>query len=288
MDALSTTPLLRPTIAAHDQGQPIVTIQPHHDAATTSPATLSAEPEIIDDSQRSLGFWDSVAMVLATQIGSGIFISPSLVARNAGSTALALLIWAVGGALAWACALCYVELGVRVPLNGGPQEYLAYCFNDLGGFLAAWGTIFALKPCSAAMLALFVSDYLGDIFHIDEQGQALSRQLIALLTIIVVTVINCIGNTQSRVLTKVLLGCKIFGLAFVLTMGLSTLIIPPQPSITPRALSVAPQPSLSNLTDATLQALWAYSGWETVSTHASINILQEGSHNIACFHRRRA
>jgi solute carrier family 7 (L-type amino acid transporter), member 6 len=217
-------------------------------------------------SARQLGFYDGVAMVLCTQIGSGIFISPSLVALNSGSKPVALGTWLLSGLLTWACALCYVELGVRMPLNGGPQEYLAHCFNDFAAFLASWGTIFALKPCTAALLAVFVSDYLCDAVGISDPLPVFYRKLIPLATLAVLTFINCAGNTQSRIATKLLVGCKICGLVFVLFLSLVPLASPGgSPSVPADNTRILP-PSLRNYPDGILQALYAFSGWETVRT----------------------
>jgi L-type amino acid transporter 6 len=220
-------------------------------------------------SKRQLGFYDGLAMVLCTQIGSGIFITPSHVASNSGSKPVALLTWLFSGLLAWACALCYVELGVRMPLNGGAQEYLAYCFNDLAAFIASWGTIFALKPCTAALLAVFVSDYFCDAMDLSEPLPVFYRKLIALATLAVLTFINCAGNTQSRIATKLLVACKILGLVFVLVLSLVPLVIPGSSPPAPGDMTNISPPVLNKLPDAILQALYAFSGWETVRVLAN-------------------
>lgn len=220
------------------------------------------------DPKRSLGLYDGIALVLGLQIGSGIFASPSLVTRNAGSKPAALVIWCIAGALAWACAACYIELGTRLPVNGGPQEYLTYCFNDLFGFLASWACIFTVKPCSAAILALFISGYICDAFGFEENTFDFGKKLAALLIIALVATINRTGNKFSNIATKTALACKIFVVGFVIVAGLMTLIFsrdPASPSAAPFEPKPVLQPGLSNYTDATLSAMWAYSGWETLA-----------------------
>jgi len=259
---LPTTPLLA--------GASPPRVQPDGEPATAegarqeSPHAEAVERWSGDDPKRQLGLYDSIAMVLGTQIGSGIFISPALVVGNAGSEPAALATWSLAGLLAWACALCYVELGTRMPLNGGPQEYLAHTLGDTLGFLASWGLIFALKPCSAALLSLFISDYVCKALGFEEAPPEVYRRLGALSVIALFTAINCAGNTQSKIVTKVLLVCKIFGLALILALGLSVLMSPQDSPPVRREPSIPLHPSLSNYTDAILQALWAYSGWETV------------------------
>ena len=257
MDVSARTPLL-----AADSTPPPPAESGAGPGAGDSPCARP-RPGDYDEARRGLGFYDSMAMILGTQIGSGIFISPGLVVGNAGSEPGALLIWFLAGVLAWACALCYVELGTRMPLNGGPQEYLAVCLNDTVGFLACLSMVFVVMPCSAAVLTLFVSDYASEALGFQDPP-GLYRKLGALAVTVVLSAINCAGNTQSKVVTKVLLACKVFGLMLILVLGLSVLVWPGDwPPVT-REPAQPMHPSLSSYTDAILQALWAYSGWETV------------------------
>src|ERR1700730_15580486 len=53
---------------------------------------------------------DAVAIVLGGIIGSGIFMTPSIVARQVGAPGLMLLVWVAAGGLALCGALCYAEL----------------------------------------------------------------------------------------------------------------------------------------------------------------------------------
>jgi L-type amino acid transporter 6 len=254
---LVTTPLLvpEPSIVAED----VLSI--------ASTDVSSGENETVDREVpgRNLGVLDGIAIVLGLQIGSGIFSSPSLVVQKTGSEYVALLVWCIAGMMAWACAACYIELGTRLPFNGGPQEYLAYCFNDLFGFLASWACIFTVKPCSAAILALVISDYVCDALHLERGPLDFIRTLTAVGVIGLVTLINCAGNRQSNTVTKALLACKIFGVGFIIMMGLAVQVLPGSflPPVSPGISSLS-EPALGNYTDATLSAMWAYSGWETV------------------------
>ncbi len=59
-------------------------------------------------------------------VGSGIFSSPGVIVAITGSPGASLVVWLVGGLLAWTGASSYAELGSAIPLDGGTQVYLAY------------------------------------------------------------------------------------------------------------------------------------------------------------------
>jgi amino acid transporter len=177
----------------------------------------------------------------------------------------ALVVWCIAGGLAWSFAGCYTELGSRLPFNRGPQEYLSYCFSDLYGFFASWACAFTLKPCSAAILALVVTDYVCEVLSLARGPFDYVPKLVAISMIALVTVVNCMGNKLSNIVTKSLLVCKIFCVASIIILGFTVLIGPRfSPSVVLMELKSPPRPGLRNYTDATLLAMWAYSGWEAV------------------------
>src|SRR5260221_1078161 len=79
---------------------------------------------------RVLGFRDLVLIVVGTVIGSGIFLVPGGVVRQAGGFAgPALLVWAICGVLSLLGAFAYGELGAMNPAAGGPYVYLRAAFR---------------------------------------------------------------------------------------------------------------------------------------------------------------
>ena len=261
-------------------------------------ATLTSEsrptpPEVIQssirispkegDSIRSLTYINGLALVVGLQIGSGIFSSPSAILSQVGSVWLATLIWLAAGVLAWTGAKSCIELGCMVPLNGGMQEYLRFCFNDTYGFLAAWNWVLVVKPCSAAMLSLVFSEYICKLFDSLETPSAWILKGVALFAIAFVTLTNCLGTRVSANTANFFLICKLVGVGSIIVIGLILGILSSrdpsfgQTSIVNGKIENSP-PALRNVersdsslwenlgvwTDATFAALWAYSGWETV------------------------
>jgi hypothetical protein len=71
------------------------------------------------DLVRGLGKWASIAIVVGTMIGTGIFLKPSEMARDAGSLGIVYTAWILGAILSLFGALAYAELGAAIPEAGG-------------------------------------------------------------------------------------------------------------------------------------------------------------------------
>ena len=72
---------------------------------------------------RNLGAIEAFAVVISIVIGSGIFTSPGSIDANVPSPGAALVIWLVGGVLAWTGASTLAELGTAIPGEGLLSQY---------------------------------------------------------------------------------------------------------------------------------------------------------------------
>jgi hypothetical protein len=68
--------------------------------------------------KRNLGAVEAFAIVISIVIGSGVFTSPGSIDTNGPSPGAALLVWLVGGVLAWTGASTMAELGTAIPGEG--------------------------------------------------------------------------------------------------------------------------------------------------------------------------
>ena len=83
-------------------------------------------------SNRPLTLLNGLALVIALQIGSGIFTLPAQVSQSVPSPGAGLLVWLLAGLLVWTGAASFIELGCRVPSNGGIQEYVRIAYGGGG------------------------------------------------------------------------------------------------------------------------------------------------------------
>ena len=104
-----------------------------------------------------------IAVIVGVVIGTGIFITPSIVAANTGRTDVFFLTWLAGGIISLIGALCYAELATAYPHTGGDYHYLMRAFGRKVGFLFVWSRMTVIQPGSIAMLAFVFGDYLSQI-----------------------------------------------------------------------------------------------------------------------------
>lgn len=88
------------------------------DASYGTDASGAAASETRGTFSRNLGTLDAFAIIISIVIGSGIFTSPGSIDTNVPSPGLALVIWLVGGMLAWTGASTMAELGTAIPGEG--------------------------------------------------------------------------------------------------------------------------------------------------------------------------
>src|SRR5260221_7310396 len=116
---------------------------------------------------RALGLWDSTLLVIGLVLGSAVFMvtgGPEGMARLLPSPGLLLAAWVVGGAISFAGALVYAELGAALPRAGGQYLFLREAYGDLTGFLYGWTLFAVIHTGSLAALAVGYAEYFGVFF----------------------------------------------------------------------------------------------------------------------------
>lgn len=198
-------------------------------AGTATSDTSRPQTTAIGASSRTfnptLGALDAFAIVISIVIGSGIFTSPGAIDTNSPSPGAALLIWLVGGVLAWTGAATMAELGTAIPSEGGVQPYLKYCFGDVFGFLAAWTWIVAVMPATLAILSIVFVESIYTARGITDGAAEWTHKLLSVGVVVLVSVANCISTKASTRLNKFFVATKFLAIAAVVLAGLVVVIL---------------------------------------------------------------
>ena len=202
--------------------------------------------------------------MIGTVIGSGIFLVPGGVLRQAGGRpGPALLVWIVGGALSLLGALSYGELGAMNPAAGGLYVYLRDAFGPLTAFLYGWTFFLVIATGSAATLAVASGSYLQQFVTLGPIGEKLAA--VGLLA--VVAAINVRSTRRSADVQNWSTAIKVGALLVMSAVLLIWRRAPPAGATSFWPSGVSPS-LLSGMGLGMIGVLWAYEGWQYVTFSA--------------------
>lgn len=200
----------------------------------------------------SLTLGDAVAMIVGIVIGVGIFKAPSIVAGSVAGEGVFLALWVAGGVISLIGALCYAELGSAYPNAGGEYFFLRRAYGERLSFLFAWARMTVIQTGAIAAIAFVVGDYATQVFSLGDKSAA----IYAGLAVIVITVLNIIGTTESKWLQNILTAALALAILGVVVAGLTA--VPPAAVAVPAAADSS-APMFSGL--ALIFILLTYGGW---------------------------
>jgi APA family basic amino acid/polyamine antiporter len=207
---------------------------------------------------RRIGLFDATMLVMGGIIGSGIFVTPAIVARHAQSPALIVGAWLLGGLGAVLGAFVYAELASRRPHVGGQYAYLREAYHPLFAFLYGWALLLVIQTGGMAASALTFARYFRELFTIPLGDAAVASLVVALLV-----AVNCVGVRAGSSVQSVLMVLKILALLALVGCGL-LLGAPATRTEAPAAAGGIP-----GLGAAMVAVLFAYGGWQTACFVAS-------------------
>ena len=111
---------------------------------------LDTKPSLL----RVLSLPSTIAIVVGSMIGSGIFVITPSMARNGLSAPWLLVVWSVAGVLTIFGALTQSELASRFPKTGGLYTYLKEIYGDGVGFFYGWANFMIAGSGAIAAIAL--------------------------------------------------------------------------------------------------------------------------------------
>ena len=206
--------------------------------------------------KRVLSLTDATMINVGGILGSGIFMVPATVALYTLSSSLFFLVWIIGGIVSLFGALSVAELGAAMPKAGGQYVFLNKAYGPLWGFLYGWTAVAVINTASIAAVAMAFSEYLGFFF-------VLSRfeiKVIAILSIVILTIINIIDVKSGARFQNLFTYTKIFAISIVILLGL-TLNGGSSDNFYPMIIDKSFFSLIGPLGLAMVAVLWTFDGW---------------------------
>jgi basic amino acid/polyamine antiporter, APA family len=212
--------------------------------------------------RRSLTLFDMTMIAIGGTIGSGIFLTPSLIAGALPSPALIIGVWLVGGLMAMAGALTFSELAALMPRAGGEYVYLTEAYGGLVGFLFGWAYFLVCNAGGLGALSIAFATYAGYFVPLGPAG----TKALAVAGLLLLTTINVLGVKAGAIFSDVFTVLKLAGIAGLIGVGFifgssSTTTFSLMPGAVPGGLA-------GGLATAMVGVLWSTGGWQH-ATYAS-------------------
>jgi len=212
---------------------------------------------------RQIGLFDATMIVMGGIVGAGIFINPYVVAQRVHSPLLILGVWVAGGTIAILGAFIYAELGDRMPEVGGQYVYLGKAFHPAVGFLYGWVLLLVIQTGGMAAVTVTFARYFLEL-----TGLNISERWIVVITLGLLTAVNCLGVKPGSRMQSVLMVLKIGAISGLVGAGLF-LVQKPHPILRAAIDHSGSVNLLSAVGAAMVPVLFSFGGWQTTNFIAS-------------------
>src|SRR5437660_1770609 len=218
----------------------------------TSPRPNPVRPRLA----RQLGLFHATMVVMGGIIGAGIFVNPSVVARQVHTPMLVLGAWVIGGVIALIGAFVYAELAALQPRVGGQYAYLREAYHPIVAFLYGWTLLLVVQTGGMAGAAIIFGRYFCEL-----SGFFVSEKVVATLALAILTAVNCLGVRAGSNVQSALMLIKLVAIALLIGVG----CFGPVKTISAGVELPADSGGFAGLARAMAPVLFAYGGWQTAS-----------------------
>jgi len=207
----------------------------------------------------------SMAMVVGTMIGSGIYLLPATLAPFGPNIVLAFAVTIAG---TMCLAVAFARLSARIP--GGPFAYVQSAFGETPAFLTLWSYLIS-QWTGVAAVAVAVAGAIG--FVLPAAGSGIGLSIVALGTILILTLVNLTGARSAGWVQLVATLIKIIPLfAVVLLVAVRFGAGQPVEPLSAMPIGVA------GITAAAALMLFSLTGFESATVVA--NVTEDSTHTV--------
>ena len=206
--------------------------------------------------KRNIKLFEAMIFVIGFVIGSGIFLKPSVVLNNTGSSAAALSIWIIGGLITICSALTICEIAAYIPKLGGLYTYLSELYGEVWGYLYGWVEAVIASPGGSGAMAIAIATF-STFFVPLTPGE---QKIFAVLMIVVITAAQIIATKCGVWIQTLSTIGKLIPIAAIIVYGLI------QGTVSDINFTPVPTTGATGTGVALLGVLWAYDGWINTCT----------------------
>ena len=206
--------------------------------------------------KKGLSLFALVMIAIGSTIGSGVFKTPTDIAKNVPDIGGMHFLWILGGLVSMIGALVFAELGRRYANAGGVYSYLQNTWGPLPAFLYGWCLLTVVSSGTIAALIVVFVDFIQKFIPFADS----SKGVIAAVSIVVLTLFNTFSLKSSEWFANVATVLKMIGI-----FGLIILLLVIGQDAVGATNVVVSGSSEMNWAGAFVGVLWSYTGWHYAS-----------------------
>ncbi|XP_070332981.1 solute carrier family 7 member 13-like [Odocoileus virginianus] len=212
--------------------------------------------------QRVIGYFHGTIFLFSIIIGAGIFIAPKGVLKYSSlNVGVSLSIWAACAVVSMLAALSHAELGTTFPRSGAQYYFLKRSLGPFLAFFYLWINLFS-TPAGIAARGLLLAGYITQPFYPGCFVPEMPKKCLALAILWCLGILNARGVKEVTWFQTVSTAVKVTVLGFISVTGIMLLVRGRRENLArfEKAFD-AEVPDASQIAEAFLQGLYAYSGW---------------------------
>src|SRR5688572_12717410 len=135
-------------------------------------------PQQQQDFQRTIGLSTATALIIATIIGSGIFMRPAEMAALLGSPILIFAVWVIAGLFTMLTVMVLAEIAAMLPETGGTYAFMKHMYGNFWAYVYGWAAFAVVNCAGSAGIAFITAQYLEYFFTLPRFSTEIEQSVI--------------------------------------------------------------------------------------------------------------